>query len=59
MGFTLEIVLGKPAKQTRAKPPAKYRHPTDPSKSWSGRGKKPTWLVELLEAGKKLEELTV
>lgn len=37
--------------------PAKYVNPNDPTQSWSGRGKKPSWLVELLEKGTKLEDL--
>ncbi|RQR79147.1 H-NS histone family protein [Burkholderia sp. Bp9012] len=26
----------------------KYRHPTDPTKTWSGQGKKPNWFVEAI-----------
>ena len=55
-GFTVDEVLGKPKKRTRAKPAAKYQHPTDPATSWSGRGKKPVWLQELLDQGRELEE---
>lgn len=58
-GFTVDEVLGRAKKRSRAKPGPKYRHPTDPSKSWSGRGKKPTWLHELLDQGHELEEFAV
>lgn len=27
--------------------PAKYVHPTDPSKTWTGRGRRPGWVNEL------------
>lgn len=35
---------------------AKY---SDGEHSWSGKGKKPRWLVEKLEAGHHLEDFTV
>lgn len=35
----------------------KYVNPNDPTQSWSGRGKKPSWLIELLEKGVNLEDL--
>jgi DNA-binding protein H-NS len=37
----------------------KYRHPSDPNLTWSGRGKRPTWIAEALAAGKSLEDLAV
>ncbi len=32
----------------------KYRHPENTEITWSGRGRKPAWIVEGLEAGKSL-----
>jgi DNA-binding protein H-NS len=37
----------------------KYRNPKDPSQTWSGRGKRPRWLQEVLEHGGKLENFLV
>jgi DNA-binding protein H-NS len=37
----------------------KYRHPDDPSLTWSGRGKRPAWVNEALAAGKSLEDLAI
>ena len=37
----------------------KYRHPSDPNLTWSGRGKRPAWIAEALAAGKSLEDLAV
>lgn len=48
--------LSKPASQPRA---AKYRHPDDHSKTWSGRGRRPAWVTEWLDAGRSLEELEI
>ena len=37
----------------------KYRNPKNPEETWIGRGRKPTWLVEAIESGKKLEDFAV
>lgn len=39
--------------------PAKYAHPENPSLTWSGRGRKPKWFIEALEAGVSEEALAV
>lgn len=36
---------------------AKYANPANPSQTWSGRGRKPQWVQELLDQGRALEEL--
>lgn len=41
------------------KVPWKYRHPTDPSKGWSGRGLAPKWLVEWELQGNSREDLLI
>jgi DNA-binding protein H-NS len=38
-------------KAPRAKVPAKYRNPSDPNQTWSGRGLMPHWLKALKENG--------
>ena len=37
----------------------RYRHPQDASQTWTGRGKKPRWVVDALEQGKTLEDLMI
>ena len=37
----------------------KYRDPSNPANTWTGRGKKPLWLTALLEQGHKIEEFSV
>ncbi|MBF0154519.1 MAG: H-NS histone family protein [Magnetococcales bacterium] len=39
--------------------PAKYRNPIEPKQTWSGRGRKPGWVVAHLAAGGQLEELEI
>lgn len=34
------------ARRTRAPGVAKYRNPSNPDQTWTGRGKKPGWLTE-------------
>lgn len=38
---------GKPVKSVDVK----FRHPSDTSKSWTGRGRKPAWIFELEQSG--------
>lgn len=48
-------------KSAAAKPgkaPA-YVNPENPNETWSGRGKRPNWLVEKLDNGAKLEDFLV
>jgi DNA-binding protein H-NS len=37
----------------------KYCNPLSPSETWSGRGKKPRWLVAALKTGHKLDEFEI
>lgn len=44
-GFSVsELFGGKRAKGSKAAP--KYRNPKDPSQTWTGRGRRPNWMVE-------------
>lgn len=49
----------KPAAKAKVVSKTKYKNPDDPKQTWSGMGRKPAWLTAHLEAGKKLEGLTV
>ncbi len=42
-----------------AKVAIKYRHPDDPSKTWTGRGVAPKWMQELQGAGYQRSEFEV
>lgn len=64
-GVSLDELLGeaggkKAAKaKTKGSVAAKYRNPNDASQTWTGRGRQPLWVVALLAAGKKLEDLAI
>jgi DNA-binding protein H-NS len=49
-GFTLEEVLQARTPKKRVVLP-KYRNPGDSEQTWSGRGRKPGWVVELISSG--------
>jgi DNA-binding protein H-NS len=45
----------QPVKMANPSTP-KYRDPAKPENTWAGRGKKPGWLLEKIEAGASLED---
>lgn len=59
LGFSLnELVEAAPSRKRTASEP-KYRHPENPEITWSGRGRKPAWIVDGLAAGKSLEDFAI
>lgn len=58
-GLTLEKVLAKTPSMARKPVPPKYANPVDSDQTWTGRGRKPKWVVDALENGKSLEDLTI
>ena len=59
MGYSLAELVDSDAKPKRAPVAPKYRHPENPALTWSGRGRKPQWFVEALEAGKTAEDMAI
>jgi len=57
-GFALKDLLSNDNLRTRSVAP-KYVHPDDPARTWTGRGRKPHWVQEALDAGKSLEDLAI
>lgn len=60
-GFAVDEILGKSRRGGRrgGAPQVKYRNPKDSSQTWTGRGRKPNWLVEALGKGQKIESFLV
>ena len=50
------VVLGR-----RPYPPVlpKYFNPDQPSETWTGRGKRPRWLVKQLKSGRRVEDFRI
>jgi DNA-binding protein H-NS len=57
IGTTPEELFRRTGKVVEKVVAVKYRHPNNPALSWSGRGKRPLWVVEALAAGKSLDDL--
>jgi DNA-binding protein H-NS len=59
MGYALADLIGVEAKATRSPAAAKYPHPENAAVTWSGRGRKPQWFADHINAGKDPSELAV
>jgi DNA-binding protein H-NS len=58
LGFTLaELTAPEEPKRKRAPSTKIYRHPENPTLTWSGRGRKPSWFAAHVDAGKEPGEL--
>lgn len=59
-GVSLSEYLGSsPRKIKAATKSVKYRNPANSKETWPGRGRKPNWLLDLLNAGRNLEEFRI
>ena len=57
-GCSIDEIL-KAGESLEKKRSIKYRNDEDSNETWTGRGRKPTWLVEALSAGKRLEDFAI
>ena len=53
------ISIEQTQKPVPALSPVVYRHPHDPTLTWCGRGRRPTWLRQLVENGRNADEFRV
>lgn len=59
-GFSLAELTGAPApSKKRSAGAARYANPSDPSDTWTGRGRKPRWFTAALAAGKSPESMAI
>jgi len=59
-GLSVEEIIGKKGKGRKKAPaPAKYKNPSDPSQTWSGRGRQPAWFKDALAKGKSVKSLEI
>ena len=63
LGLSIEQILefgtSKRKKTTRKSVEPRYRSKANPEDTWTGRGKRPRWLVAELEKGAKLESFLI
>lgn len=59
-GFSIHELYGFAGKgRGRGKSVAKYANPDNRSETWTGRGRKPNWLVARLNKGAKLNDFAI
>ena len=71
-GYTVDELFGTAAapkarkaagkravRKTGKKVAPKYRNPSDPKETWTGRGKQPRWLAAHTAKGKKVEDFLI
>lgn len=60
-GFSLEQLLKSDAGEVKTKKTvkAKYRNPLNAEQTWTGRGRKPQWVLDQLAQGKTIESLAI
>lgn len=57
-GFSVgELFSGRSTKGKTVAP--KYMNPDNKAETWTGRGRKPRWLVAKIDAGAKLEDFAI
>ena len=49
----------KKKSKARGKVAPKYRNPDDESQTWTGRGRKPLWVVAQLDSGANIEDFAI
>lgn len=61
LGFTsLSELTGAPkARRSPGKVAPKYANPENPEMTWTGRGRKPLWVQNHLDAGKSLSDIEI
>jgi len=59
VGLSLDELVSSQKGKAKSKAQVKYRDPNNPENTWAGRGRKPRWLEQALEQGKKLEDFAV
>lgn len=59
-GFTIHELYGLPGRgRGRGKSAAKYANPDNRAETWTGRGRKPNWLVARMSKGAKLSDFAI
>ena len=60
LGVSLSDILGAtPAKRAKAAVAAKYAHPENSALTWSGRGRRPQWIIDLEAKGGNREDFAI
>lgn len=58
-GFSVGDLFGGKLPKAKSASVAKYANPADPTDTWTGRGRKPNWLVARLKKGAKVSDFEI
>jgi len=58
-GITVAELYGFTTRRGKSKSSAKYVNPDNHSQTWTGRGRRPNWLVARLKKGAKQEDFAI
>jgi DNA-binding protein H-NS len=59
LGMPLKDLIGNGVRKQTGKVAMQYRNPKDAAQEWSGRGRPPQWVKELLASGANLQTVKV
>jgi DNA-binding protein H-NS len=59
LGVPLKDLIGNGVRKPSGKVAVQYRNPRDSSQEWSGRGRQPGWVKELIATGADLQTAKV
>jgi len=59
LGYSLAELKAMGISKGRKSVAPKYANPDNAEETWTGRGRKPRWVVAALESGKSLEDLAL
>jgi DNA-binding protein H-NS len=64
MGFSLSELTGNtraPRGTAKVRKPgvARFANPEDATQTWTGKGRRPAWVISWVEAGKNLDDLAI
>lgn len=56
-GYSLDDIVSGDGKGSKGV--AKYANPADPTQTWTGRGRKPNWVLDALREGKSIDDMMI
>ena len=59
MGLPLQDLIGTGIRKSTGKVAVQYRNPANGTEEWTGRGRQPKWVKELIASGKDLQTAKV
>ena len=59
LGYKLNELVNTSGKRTRRPAKPKYANPANKSQTWTGRGRKPLWVADVLKSGKSLDDIAI